>query len=77
MRVRRYAINPDTGGPGRWRGGCGVIREIEVLAPEAMVSMRIDSVDNPPWGVAGGQRGGHRALRRQSRAGRTSACCGR
>ena len=58
VRVLRYAINPDTGGPGRWRGGCGLIREIEVLAPEAMVSMRIDSVEHPPWGVAGGHAAG-------------------
>jgi N-methylhydantoinase B len=58
VRVTRYAINLDTGGPGRWRGGCGLIREIEVLAPEAMISMRIDSVENPPWGVAGGLNAG-------------------
>ncbi len=58
MRVRRYAIHTDSGGPGRWRGGCGLIREVELLAPEAMVSMRIDSIENPPWGVAGGQAAG-------------------
>ena len=58
VRVRSYAINPDTGGPGRWRGGCGLVREVEVLAPEAMVSMRIDTVENPPWGVAGGHAAG-------------------
>lgn len=58
VRVLRYAINPDTGGPGRWRGGCGLIREIEVLAPEATISMRIDSVEHPPWGVAGGHAAG-------------------
>ena len=58
VRVQAYAINPDTGGPGRWRGGCGLVREVEVLADEAMVSMRIDSVDNPPWGVAGGMAAG-------------------
>jgi N-methylhydantoinase B len=58
VRVLRYAINPDTGGPGRWRGGCGLIREVEVLAPEAMVSMRIDGVSHPPWGVAGGHAAG-------------------
>src|SRR5829696_8148211 len=58
VRVRSYAINPDTGGPGRWRGGCGLIREVEVLAPEAMISMRIDTVENPPWGVAGGHAAG-------------------
>ncbi len=58
VSVRAYAINPDTGGPGRWRGGCGLVREVEVLADEAMVSMRIDSVDNPPWGVGGGKAAG-------------------
>ena len=58
VRVRSYAINPDTGGPGRWRGGCGLIREVEVLAPEAMVSMRIDTVENPACGVAGGHAAG-------------------
>jgi len=57
VRLLRYGINEDSGGPGRWRGGSGVVREIEVLAEEAMLSIRIDSVDNPPWGVAGGQSG--------------------
>jgi len=58
LRVRRYGINPDTGGAGRWRGGCGIVREIEVLAEEAVVSVRIDSVANPPWGTAGGKQAG-------------------
>lgn len=58
LRVRRYAINPDTGGAGRWRGGCGIVREVEVLAAEALVSVRIDSVANPPWGTAGGKQAG-------------------
>lgn len=57
-RVRRYGLNPDSGGPGRFRGGCGVIREYEILAEEAMLAVRIDSVRNPPWGVAGGMAGG-------------------
>jgi N-methylhydantoinase B len=55
VRVRSYEINRDTGGPGRWRGGCGMVREVEVLAEEGVVSLRIDSVDFPPWGVSGGQ----------------------
>jgi N-methylhydantoinase B len=58
VRLRRYAINPDTGGPGRWRGGCGIIREFELLAPEAVISVRIDGIDFPPWGVKGGKQGG-------------------
>ena len=58
LRVRRYAINPDTGGAGRWRGGCGIVREVEVLTEEALVSVRIDSVANPPWGTNGGKQAG-------------------
>jgi N-methylhydantoinase B len=58
VRLRRYAVNPDTGGPGRWRGGCGIIREFELLAPEAVISVRIDGIDFPPWGVKGGKAGG-------------------
>ncbi len=58
VRLRRYAINPDTGGPGRWRGGCGIVREFECLAPEAVISVRIDGIDFPPWGVKGGKEGG-------------------
>ncbi|HEY7293988.1 MAG TPA: hydantoinase B/oxoprolinase family protein, partial [Dehalococcoidia bacterium] len=27
LLVERYAIAPDSGGPGRWRGGCGVLRD--------------------------------------------------
>ncbi|MBX9700466.1 MAG: hydantoinase B/oxoprolinase family protein, partial [Acetobacteraceae bacterium] len=58
VRMRRYAINPDTGGPGRWRGGCGVIREMEVLAEEVVLSVRLDAIDNPPWGTNGGMQAG-------------------
>ena len=39
-----------------------------------MLAVRIDSVENPPWGVAGGMNGRRRARGRQSRTRRTSAC---
>ena len=58
VRLRAYGLNRDSGGAGRFRGGCGVVREYEVLADEAMLAVRIDSVKNPPWGVAGGKNGG-------------------
>ena len=58
VRLRSYAINRDSGGAGRYRGGCGVVREFEVLADTSMLAVRIDSVVNPPWGVAGGLNGG-------------------
>lgn len=59
VRLLRYGLNPDSGGPGRWRGGCGVIREVELLAPTAMLSNRAGGGDFPPWGVAGGLSGGN------------------
>jgi N-methylhydantoinase B len=56
-RLLTYAIHCDSGGPGRWRGGCGVIREIEWLGDDAIIANRLDGTTNPPWGVAGGQCG--------------------
>lgn len=58
VRLRNYGIVPDSGGPGRYRGGCGIIREYEILAEDMMLAVRIDSVKNPPWGIAGGMSGG-------------------
>lgn len=56
-RLLRYGIHRDSGGPGRFRGGCGIVREYEILAEEAVLAVRIDGVACPPWGVAGGQSG--------------------
>lgn len=58
IRVRAYGVNKDSAGPGRWRGGAGVVREVEVLADEATFSIRIDGVEQPSWGVKGGLNGG-------------------
>ena len=58
VRLRKYGVVPDSGGPGRWRGGTGIIREYEILADEALLAVRIDGVKNPPWGYAGGMSAG-------------------
>ena len=58
VRIRAYGVNTDSGGPGRWRGGAGVVREVEVLAEEATFAIRIDGVEMPAWGVKGGRNGG-------------------
>jgi N-methylhydantoinase B len=58
VRLRTYGIVADSGGAGRYRGGCGIVREYEILAEEARLAVRIDSVKNPPWGIAGGMCGG-------------------
>jgi N-methylhydantoinase B len=58
VRLHRYALHQDSGGAGRFRGGCGVVREYEILAEQAVLAIRLDTVRNPPWGVAGGMSGG-------------------
>jgi N-methylhydantoinase B len=57
MRLCQYALHRDSGGPGLWRGGCGVVREVELLAEEAVVALRQDNVLFPPAGVNGGHAG--------------------
>jgi N-methylhydantoinase B len=57
MRVDGYRIHADSGGPGRWRGGCGIVRDIRVIADEAVIAFRLDNVKHPAWGVAGGHGG--------------------
>jgi N-methylhydantoinase B len=57
VRLREYGLHRDSGGPGRFRGGCGILREYEVMAEEAVLAIRIDGVENPPWGAAGGEAG--------------------
>ena len=56
-RLLRYSINRDSGGPGRFRGGCGVVREIEWLGNDAILSNRLDGSAAQPWGVSGGKSG--------------------
>ena len=43
--LHRFGIRPGSGGKGRWRGGDGVIREIEVLQ-QLQVSM-LSEVNRP------------------------------
>ncbi|RVT84191.1 hydantoinase B/oxoprolinase family protein [Rhodobacteraceae bacterium CCMM004] len=58
VRLREYGVVRDSGGPGRWRGGVGIVREYEILADTGTLGIRIDGVENPPWGIGGGRSGG-------------------
>jgi N-methylhydantoinase B len=56
LRVRRYAYRAGSGGAGRFRGGDGLIREIEVLA-DAEMTLLADRRKFRPYGLAGGEEG--------------------
>jgi N-methylhydantoinase B len=52
--VRGYGFRPDTGGPGRFRGGCGVYRTMELEAP-ARLYLWFERSVTPAWGLFGGR----------------------
>ena len=56
LRVRRYSLRPGSGGSGKYRGGDGVVREIEVLS-SADVTLLAERRTRRPYGLAGGGEG--------------------
>jgi N-methylhydantoinase B len=56
LRVWRYGLRAGSGGAGRWRGGAGLVREVEFLAP-VTVSLLTERRVVPPYGLAGGASG--------------------
>jgi N-methylhydantoinase B len=68
VRVTRYQVRRGSGGRGRRRGGDGLVRELEFLAP-AQVTLLTERRTIPPYGLAGGGSGatGQNALQRAGR----------
>jgi N-methylhydantoinase B len=56
FRVRRYGYRYGSGGTGRFRGGDGLVREIDVLA-DAQVALLADRRRFRPYGLQGGEEG--------------------
>lgn len=56
LRVERYALRPDSGGRGRYRGGLGIERAV-TLGVDATVSLLTERRRVPPHGIAGGEDG--------------------
>ncbi len=56
MRVRRYRLRRDSGGTGRFAGGEGVERDLEVLE-DVTVSLITERRMSRPWGLEGGGPG--------------------
>jgi N-methylhydantoinase B len=58
LKIRRFALDPDSGGAGQFRGGLGVVREYEMRAEEADVSLWFERSVTPGLGLFGGRSGG-------------------
>ena len=56
FRVSEYSMRVGSGGEGQYRGGNGVVREIELLA-DASATLLAESRKRAPYGINGGQPG--------------------
>ncbi|HEX7285763.1 MAG TPA: hydantoinase B/oxoprolinase family protein [Candidatus Angelobacter sp.] len=56
LRVTRYSLRKESGGAGRFRGGDGIVREVELLA-DSEVTLLADRRSRGPYGLQGGDDG--------------------
>jgi N-methylhydantoinase B len=55
--VERFEIMPDTGGAGRFRGGCGVRRDVRILGDKIKFNNLSERQRFQPYGLEGGHPG--------------------
>jgi N-methylhydantoinase B len=61
LRVTHYGLVENSCGPGRHRGGCGLVREFLFLGERAIMTLSSDRRRFTPWGLdqGGNARGAH------------------
>ena len=58
VTIESYALRPDSGGPGRWRGGTGLEMSFRILREgTAILGRGLERFVFRPWGVTGGGPG--------------------
>jgi N-methylhydantoinase B len=57
ITFQKYALLPDSGGAGKYRGGLGLVREFRLDAPQGRFAANLDRFKFPPYGLAGGEPG--------------------
>lgn len=58
LLVEHYGLRPDSGGPGRYRGGMGIELTIRVFSPDTVMTARgMERMHFRPWGRLGGMPG--------------------
>ena len=63
IRVLEYALVPDSGGAGKWRGGLGAIKRITPLNHDCRMTAVFDRTEKDvPWGLFGGGAGAQNQL---------------
>ncbi|MEW6632942.1 MAG: hydantoinase B/oxoprolinase family protein, partial [Pseudomonadota bacterium] len=55
--MEEYSLRPDSGGAGQYRGGLGLARQYRLLADAAILQLRADRHEHPPYGLFGGRPG--------------------
>jgi len=58
LRLLQFSLIPDSGGPGKFRGGLGHVRDFQSLADSLVVLTSIERHNYRPWGLYGGLEGG-------------------
>lgn len=57
VRIHRLELMQDTGGAGKYRGGCGLRKDVELRCAEATMTLLGDRHANAPYGLFGGGPG--------------------
>ena len=64
VRIDRYEVNPDSGGVGHYRGGCGARRVWRMLEDaDATGALCMERMTSPPFGLLGGEAGAAAVVR--------------
>jgi N-methylhydantoinase B len=78
LRITQYSLRKESGGGGKFRGGDGIVRELELLA-DSEVTLLADRRSRGPYGLQGGTDGSpgkteiiHHDGRRETLPGKTS-----
>ncbi|MDR3375733.1 MAG: hydantoinase B/oxoprolinase family protein [Ancalomicrobiaceae bacterium] len=56
VRVEEFSLRQDSGGPGHWRGGTGVIRSYRLMQ-DCFAALWFERARTPAWGLNGGKDG--------------------
>jgi N-methylhydantoinase B len=56
VQTLQYGLRPDSGGPGKLRGGLGVVKKWKALADLRCITV-VEQTKSQPWGLFGGKSG--------------------